>query len=838
MTPFAIHPPSVATPAAVIGCTHCGLAVPPGLIDPHHGEQFCCEGCRTAYQIIQGCGLEGFYAVRAQGGDPLGAIPKNVRTYSEFDDPAFQKLYVRTVSDNRRTTEVCVPAAHCAACIWLLERLPRLAPGVIDARLDLGRTLLRITWDSSRVNLSEIARVMATLGYEPHPARGPAARSAIKAEDRKQLIRLAVAGACAGNVMLLGLALYAGLFSEIEPSIVNFFRWLSLGLSTMSVLWPGRVFLRSAITSITARTIGLDVPIAIGLVVGLGWGMFNTARGEGEIYFDSLSVLVFALLVGRWIQHRRQRQTGNALELLFSLTPSVARRLTDIGEQEVPVEALQPGDVVEVRAGECLPGDGIICRGRSHLDQSLLTGESTPVGVGTGHEVFAGALNLESPIQVRVLSLGAQTRLGRLMTLVEDGAATRAPIVRAADRIASWFVICILALAGATLLIQARHGVANAVDHAVALLIVCCPCALGLATPLAMTVAIGRAAQRGMLVKSGEAIERLASRGRVYLDKTGTITEGRLHLLDWAGDSSIKPLVAAVERHSNHPVARALVRDLGGETTEEAEDVAATTGCGIRGVVNGRAIVVGSPAYVGEGLPLPDWMTSILDQALDQGATPVAMSVDGTICGLATLGDRVRSDAVESVRALRAAGWEVGMLSGDHPAVARAVGAQLGLDPELIRGGMSPEAKLREVAEASRRGSVVMVGDGVNDAAALAAAGVGIAVHGGAEASLAAADIYLDRPGLKPIVELMDASTQTLRVIRLNLVVSLAYNAVAAGLAITGVINPLIAAVLMPLSSLTVVTLSFRLPTFRKVEKANEKLPAGLRPRRAELPCP
>lgn len=820
-------------------CDHCGLPVPAGLVRHGAAQQFCCEGCRVAREIIAGCGLDAFYAMRkeSEAAEQRTAVKVTGRRFAEFDDPVFRDLYVRPLPEGLVTAEVCVPAAHCAACVWLLDRLPRMAPGTVEARLDLGRATVRLTWNETTTQLSAIAQVMATLGYTPFPARGAAARAAIRAEDRRHLVRLAIAGACAGNVMLLALALYAGLFSEIDPAIGGFFRWSSMALSVISVLGPGAVFFRNAWAALRTRTVQLDLPIAIGLAAGLIWGVVNTVRGTGEIYFDSLSVLVFALLAGRWIQHRQQRRTVDSLELLFSLTPTSARRVEDDQINEVCIEALRSGDIVEVRAGESFPGDGVIVEGRTSVDQSLLTGESRPVAASEGESVHAGATNISGRVRLRIEAAGAATRVGKLMRLVEESASRRAPIVRFADRIAGWFVLAMLALAGTTFLVQLPQGIDTALDHTVALLIVTCPCALGLATPLAMTAAIGRAARGGMLVKGGEAIERLARPGLILLDKTGTLTEGRMALVDWCGDETVKPLVASLESASTHPIALALVRDIGDPSVPPPVSMVATLGAGIEGVVGGRHVKVGSPQYIaGESSP-PPWFDAAVRSAVEKALTPVGIAVDGRPVAIAMLGDRVRPDAAEAIAALKAMGWRIGMLSGDHQSIAASIGRRLGLDPSLVRGGVSPEGKLAAVEAAAREGPVVMVGDGVNDAAALAAATVGIAVKGGAEASLAAADVYLNAPGLMPIVDLFLAAGRTLRVIHLNLAASLFYNALAATLAITGVINPLIAAILMPLSSLTVVTISFRVPTFVLRRPTQPETAATSTPMKA-IPCP
>ncbi len=803
-------------------CAHCGDRVPAGLIDHHASRQFCCNGCRTVYEVIHQCGLDRYYALRQDAETSAGRVQANDRRYGELDDPTFHRLYVKLLAPDIAQVELFLPAVHCAACVWLVERLPRVCIGVIEARLDLRRALVRITWNTRQAALSQIARSLASLGYPPTPARQASMREARRIDDRRQIIRLGVAGACAGNVMLLALAMYAGMFDAIDAAHLHLFRWVSMAISVVSLAWPGSVFFRGAWNALRTRSLHLDLPIAIGLGAGGAWGVISTIAGAGEIYFDSLSVLVFALLLGRYFQTRQQRWSADSIELLFSLTPTSARVvLNDPDERlsEMPIEAVEPGMIVEVRAGDSVPVDGVIVCGVSTIDQSLLTGESQPVDVREGMGVAAGAVNVSSTLRVRVEAAGEDTRVGRLMRMVEEATQRRAPIVRTADAIAGWFVAAMLALATLTAALWLVIDASRAIDNAVALLIVTCPCALGLATPLAVTVAIGRAARRRTLIKGGDVIERLARPGVMLLDKTGTITQGRLSLVQWFGDERLKPVIAAIERHSTHPIAAALARDLSADAiAANVTDVTQITGRGMTARWNARSVIIGSPAFVRARCERVAEGLEGIDVAISRrGYTPLLIGMEGVVIAAAALGDAIRDDARTSIERLRSDGWEVRIISGDHPEVVARVGQQLGLDAADCRGGASPEDKLaavREAAQSSR--PVVMVGDGVNDAAALAAATVGIAVHGGAEASLAAADVYLDRPGLAPIVDLTHAARRTMRVIRRNLSLSLFYNVVAAGLAVTGVINPLIAAVLMPLSSLTVVLSSFKSRTFEK----------------------
>jgi P-type Cu2+ transporter len=384
-----------------------------------------------------------------------------------------------------------------------------------------------------------------------------------------------------------------------------------------------------------------------------------------------------------------------------------------------------------------------------------------------------------------------------------------------ADRVAGRFVIAALALAAFTFGFWFFFDPAHAVDHAVALLVVTCPCALGMATPLAVSVALGRAAKRGVMVKGADALEALARPGLIFFDKTGTLTEGRLKLLEWEGDARVRPLVRALEDHSAHPIAKALQEALENDSSLRAERVETKIGGGLEGLVSNRRVIAGSPAHVRKTVgELPAWASAAVERQAERGRTPVLIVIDGTVVALAALGDPIRPDARASLSDLACLGYRIAILSGDHPAVVKALARELDLPFSEVRGGVGPEEKLAAVECARRAGPVFMVGDGVNDAAALSAASVGIAVHGGAEASLAAADVFLTRSGVGSVVELVLGARRTLRVIRRNLAFSLAYNVIGVGLAVTGLIGPLIAAILMPISSLTVVTSSFRARTF------------------------
>ncbi len=784
-------------------CVQCGLAAP---TPPLGTLAFCCSGCRTVFELLA---------------DPsLAPAAASGRSYAELDDVAFITEVGTPLPGGLVSLEVYLEGVHCAACVFVTEKVPQLVPQAREVRLDLARQVATVVWSPAVGPLSDIARMLERLGYRVRPLRGTSARELRRVEDRRALLRLGIAGAIAGNVMLLAFALYSGAFADMEHGDREFFRWLSAGLSVPAVCVAGVTFFRGAWASLATKTPHMDLPIASGLFAGLVGGLVNTVRGTGEVYFDSVCVLVFLLLAGRRLQQVRQRKASDAAELLASVTPGAARRVRLDGGvrriEEVPLERLAPGDCVEVRPTDPVPADGTVLTGSSELDVSLLTGESRPVPVGPGAAVYAGTLNRSRTLEVQVDRVGDDTRVGRLLR--ELATAPKAPVVRLADRLVTRFVVIVLTLAAVTAGVWLVVDASQALDHVMALLVVTCPCALALATPLAVSVAIGRAARAGLLIKGGDPFEALAKpRGlRVFLDKTGTLTEGRLRVEQVVGDASLGPVVSRLECDATHPVGRALAEAF---TPAEGSltDVEHTIGGGVSGRVAGLGTVrVGKPDWV-----TPEWrrhaLAGPLNDAIALGRTPVLVSVDGDPRAGVALGDPLREDTRATLDALRAAGVALGVLSGDHPEVVAHVARTLGLEPTDCHGGLSPEDKRARIQDAVAAGGVVvMVGDGVNDAAALRAATVGVAVHGGAEASLHAADVFTTTPGLTPVLTLTRAAGHTLRVIRRNYVFSVAYNVVGAGLAMAGLLSPLVAAVLMPLSSVTVISSSLLGATFRK----------------------
>ncbi|MEM7789302.1 MAG: cation-translocating P-type ATPase, partial [Bacteroidota bacterium] len=739
---------------------------------------------------------------------------------AEMDRPAFLEAATRPAASGREA-DLFVDGVHCAACVWLVERLPYEMEGVSAARLDLPRARLTLTFDPEAVRLSEVGRWLARFGYAVRPSRPEAGQAT--AAERRLLVRMGVAWALAGNIMLVAFALYSGLDADPAAPLATAARWFSLALTIPAVGYGAAPFFQRAWASARAawrarslRHLHLDTPIALGIAVGAGQSAWATVTGQGEVWFDSVAVLIAALLTARWLQLRSRRLAGEASERLLALVPRVARRVEADGTVAVvELDAVRLGDVVEVPAGEVLPVDGVVASGASRLDRAALTGEARPEAVAEGAAVEAGTTNLQAPLRVRATAVGEATRVGRLLAWVEKGEVKRAPVVLWADRLGGVFVLAVLALAAFTATLWLWLDPASMPQHVAALLVVTCPCALGMATPLALAVASGRAARSGIFVKSDEAVQRLTEVDTVVLDKTGTLTEGRMEVAHTLGSEAALDLAAALDAHATHPIAEALVRARG-VGPEAVSAVEAVTGQGVRGTVGQSAVVVGRPAWVeAQSAPLPDRWRLALGVWADAGHTPVAVAVDGAPAAVLGVGDRLRPEAADLVRRLGDEGKRVLLLSGDEPATVAAVAQTLGIAE--ARGAVSPEAKREAVAALQAEGrAVLMVGDGVNDAAALRQADVGAAVGGGTTAALVAADLFLTRRGVAPLVDALDGSGQAMRTVRRLLALSLGYNVLGAAAAVAGLVTPLVAAAAMPVSSLAVVALALTQPSFRR----------------------
>lgn len=800
----------VAT-APTLLCLHCASPCP-----QERSDGFCCSGCLAVSEFLGAQGLNGYYDLKKKGRALGSAAPvaqaSSESFYRYLDDPDFLKSYALHYPDQTVSLDLYVEGVHCTACLWLIEKLPELCPPVLSARLNLSTQVLSVRMAQTE-KFSQAAALLERIGYRPHPVSEGLIGQLKKQEDRTSLIRIGVAGAVTGNLMLLAIALYAGATGvQAAP-----FRWFSGILFLPVLFYSATPFYRSALGALRVKQISIDIPLVIGILLGSLLSYGNLIAGKDTFYFDSLAALVFFLLSSRYVLHKAQNRALSSWSLMHFLTPSMVRKIVapgnsisatdgDLATAQVRLDSIQLGDILEVRSGENFPVDGQVVDGQSTINCSLLTGEFEPLFVQTGDPVFAGTVNTQSPLWIRVEASGTATRLGRIIGAIQSGAERRAPIALLADRRARLFMAIMLLVAPVTLIgVGLQAGWQEGLNRALALLIISCPCALALATPLAMTLSIGKAARNGILIKSAEALERLSLVKELFVDKTGTLTHGIFEVQGFQpvasssiqiGQSELIALVSALEARSNHPIAQALVafakkQNLASCVLPQVEDFSETIGVGVRGKV-------GQTAFEIRKFPRAPSDSS---RSVTQVGVYADLAEQQVLLGVFSLADRLRDDARPMLQNLSELGIQASILSGDSATVVLGVADRVGIPAERCFSEKSPEEKASKVAA---QPLCAMVGDGANDAIALKSASVGIAVHSGMEISLQAADVYVSRPGLTGIADLFSISHETLRLIRRNFALSLIYNLIGVTAALLGYVTPIFAAIIMPLSAFTV----------------------------------
>ncbi|WP_232020249.1 heavy metal translocating P-type ATPase [Sulfuriflexus mobilis] len=803
-------------------CFHCGLPVPKGaeftLLIDGKVRPMCCKGCEAVAKAIIEGGMGDYYKFRTENA-PTGRelVPDFLQQVAIYDNETVQGSFVRrdtATGTDEREADLILEGITCAACIWLNERHLAALPGVLEVAINYTTHRARVKWDNGRIRLSEILEAVSRIGYLAHPYDPNRQQLLLEQERRLHIRRLGLAGVLGMQVMMIAVALYLGAFSGIEEHFRQFFHWLSLGLTLPVILYSAQPFFRTAWRDLQRLQAGMDVPVSLGMSLAFAGSVYATFTGHGEVYYDSVCMFVFFLLTGRYFELVARKRAAEASESLVHSVPAMATRLGDDNEEcLVAVAELEVGDRVRVRPGETVPADGLIIDGQSSIDESLLTGESLPVKRGREEHVIGGAINIESPLLIRIEQVGQDTVLSGILRLLDRAQTEKPRITQLADRTAAWFVLVVLMLAGSVAVYWWQADPAHWLPITLSVLVVTCPCALSLATPTAVTAATGKLIRSGLLATRGHALETLARATHIVFDKTGTLTYGRLNLIDSVvadghDEQGYLAIAAALETGSEHPIARA-IRRAAGDGKRQASDIQNTPGAGLTGDIDGQTYWLGTPLFI-ETETAQKCNAEALQRLRVSGNTVIALGSRKSVLALFAFGDELRNDAAEAVADLKAAGKQVVLLSGDHLAVAQHVAGKIGIDE--VYGDLLPEDKLEQVSRLQKQGAVVaMVGDGINDAPVLAAAQVSIAMGGGTQLAAASADMLLLSDRLTGLPEGLRMAQRMLWVIRQNLFWAIAYNLLALPAAAAGYIAPWMAALGMSASSLIVVGNALRL---------------------------
>ncbi|WP_238946989.1 heavy metal translocating P-type ATPase [Seongchinamella unica] len=799
-----------ASDALIEPCYHCGEPVPEGVcLYTEIGGQarsMCCPGCQAVAAMIAGSGLDNFYRQRTAYSERPAASETPVREqYLIYDQPELTDAFCQTQEDGSVSARLLLGGITCAACTWLIEQSLASVPGVTEAAVNLQQSRLDIRFDPLVLPLSEIFTRVDALGYRPRPFQASARREQMRAEYRADLRRLGVAGFGMMQVGMFAVALHAGDIQGIQEQYQGLLRSFSLLVSGFIVYYSAGTFFRTAWRHLKQGALVMDLPVA--LAIGLAWlaSAYATVSGSGQVYFDSVVMFTFFLLLGRFLEARvRQRHANNWFDAESALPDAVSLR-RDGRWITVPRSQADQGEVMLVQAGQTIPADARVLSGNSAVREDTFNGEHLPRTVSIGDTIYAGTVNVEAALEAEILGSYAQSRLAALQRSVEVAETEKPRLAKMADRIASWFVAGVLLVTSATAIAWWHIAPEQTLWVALSVLVISCPCALALATPAALASAASALRATGVIVRGENALESLSRTTHLIFDKTGTLTEGKLaisrvELLGELTEARALQLAAGLQHWSNHPVSKAFSHIQPGEVFQ---DVNYKVGAGLQGKLDGRQYRVGSESFCREFCPA-------LPPPPDEQRYWIALCDAQSPLAWIGLDDTLRAEAKAVVRSALTGGLELGLLTGDSSPQGKLLARELGIDD--VRTGMEPQQKMQRVQSLQATGAVVcMVGDGLNDAPVLSLADSSFAVAGATDLARTQADFVIVDDVLTRVTDTWQKARDCRRIILQNFAWALGYNLSAIPLAATGHVPPWAAAIGMSLSSLLVVANSLRL---------------------------
>ncbi|NTW58302.1 MAG: heavy metal translocating P-type ATPase [Nitrospirae bacterium] len=792
---------------------------------PSGHKTFCCRACRAIYRMIQEEGLGDFYNKRDWRSVGIPEPLRRPDLQGTEILPGEPGPHIPTINSNGSCQEadLMVDGIRCSSCVWLIEKILERTPGMVTARVNFATHRALVRWDSSRTTLGSIISRIRAIGYLARPYTPAAQEEALRQQNRDLLLRLGTASFFSMQLMLLSFGLYAGYFQGIDPATKQWLELFSLLACTPVLFHGGWPFLRGAFRAVRNRVLNMDALIALGGLSAYVLSIYQMFTG-GEVYFDTAAMIITLVLLGRYLESSAKKNASQAVSRLLALQPKDARVVRGEDRIITDASAVRKGDLIEIKPGETIPLDGAVTHGSTEVDESLVTGEASPVVKTAGSQVIGGSMNGLGTITVEVTHTGQEMVIARIAELVQRAQAAAAPIQRFADRVSTYFIPSVITVSAATYWYWYHYvSAGHAMLIAVSVLVIACPCALGLATPVAILAGTGAAARKGILVKGGDILERMHKVDTVLLDKTGTVTTGKMQVTETMGpvaggqglenDDDIIRYAASAEQRSEHLLGAAIVRfaQEHGISILQSGSFNAVPGQGVSATVEGKRVVVGKRTLLEQkGVEILPGMVVQARRLENNGRTVVYVAREKELLGIIGLMDMPKPDAAAAVLRLKRMGINVAMITGDNRETARVIADQTGIEDVLAE--VLPEEKSEKVGDLKQAGKVVsMVGDGINDAPALANADVGMAMASGSDIAMESADVVIMRSDLASVAEAFDLSHGTFRVIKQNLFWAFFYNLAAIPLAMAGVLSPVVAAAAMAASSVTVVLNSLRL---------------------------
>ncbi len=796
---------------SLVKCTHCHLEFDESVMikEPENPElNFCCNGCQGVYHLLKDDGLDNFYdKVGKNTLSPPVAVGVDS---SNFDMESFKSRYIKTTNEGFSRVDLIIEGIHCAACIWLNEKVLAQTDGIVEASINFTNNKAKIVWDEDIIKLSEIIDKIRSIGYNAYPYDRSESEKKATRNKRDYFLRMSVAIFASMNIMMIGVAKYTGFFTGMEEDMLRLIHMAEFIFATPVVFYSGWIFFRGAYYGLKNKILNMDFLVSSGATLIYIYSLYVLFGGDGHSYFDSAAMIITFVLVGKYLEVIGKKGAVDTMDKIKSTIPLEATLIVDGGKKVVPLDKIEVGDIIEVKNGEKASVDGELVTGETSFDESSISGESLPVSKKAGDKIFSGTINMNQVIRYKAVKNYANSTLNSIVELLEDSLNSKPKIEDVTNELSKYFSVIILSLALATFVGWYFYdgSFEKALIIAISVIIIACPCALALATPIASLIGVSWLSREGLLFKEAKFIETFAKVDTIVLDKTGTVTKGKLEVINCEmllDDSDTLNILYSLADSSTHPISKAVKKylEIKFENLQhiELENIEQIHSKGLKAKYNNKTILGGNSEL------LEEYQITIKKEYT---STIYHFAIEDTLIASFELEDTIKEDAIKTIEYLKSQNIEIVMCSGDNENIVAKVASQVGIDN--FKAKMTPIEKADYINKLRAEGKiVVMAGDGVNDALALSRASIAISMGTGADISIAVSDVVILNDSLSGLEKSVYISKRTFKFIKQNLAISLVYNVLTVPIAMAGYVIPLVAALSMSLSSLLVVGNSIRI---------------------------